>query len=364
MLVGTALGSAGLERHSCENAAATSLDESAAKLDRFYNPPPPPHDRWIQDWDHLEGVPAHIDPASGRPVHVMRHLLFIRHGQYVLPTRETEHLDPVLTAKGREQARITGRRIQSLGYPISAIHVSTMARARETADLIAESFPGLTPQPLSLISEGTPCDHVPRHPTWVPSDEEKATEPARTAKGFETLVQRWREVDGKQVKSKEEWMAAHLAQLHRNEAAADAAREARSKDAGRPDDAGEDAESGPTQVGANAAAAAASAAASTTNGAAVKSSSKGTISIAPAAASASGKSLPPIRVDRYELVVCHGNVIRYSLLRALQLPVQAWLRFSIFNTGISHIRISHDGSVGMHTLGDTGHLSADMITYH
>jgi hypothetical protein len=32
-----------------------------------------------------------------------------------------------------------------------------------------------------------------------------------------------------------------------------------------------------------------------------------------------------------------GNVIRYATLRALQLPVQAWLRLAIYNTGMTHI---------------------------
>jgi len=39
--------------------------------------------------------------------------------------------------------------------------------------------------------------------------------------------------------------------------------------------------------------------------------------------------------DTHELLVCHGNVIRYCTLRALQLPPEAWLRLSHPNCGIT-----------------------------
>lgn len=68
--------------------------------------------------------------------------------------------------------------------------------------------------------------------------------------------------------------------------------------------------------------------------------------------------------SEYEIVVCHGNVIRYCVLRALQLPPQAWLRLAIWNCGITHIEIRPDGGVSMHALGDTGHLEKGFITYH
>jgi serine/threonine-protein phosphatase PGAM5 len=33
----------------------------------------------------------------------------------------------------------------------------------------------------------------------------------------------------------------------------------------------------------------------------------------------------------FEIVVCHGNVIRFFMMRALQLPPEAWLRLCTFN---------------------------------
>ena len=37
----------------------------------------------------------------------------------------------------------------------------------------------------------------------------------------------------------------------------------------------------------------------------------------------------------FEIIVGHGNVIRYFFCRALQLPPEVWLRFSTFNCSIS-----------------------------
>lgn len=68
--------------------------------------------------------------------------------------------------------------------------------------------------------------------------------------------------------------------------------------------------------------------------------------------------------ETFELIVCHGNVIRYMLLRSLQLDPTAWLRFSIQNCGITWIRIRPNGNVSVRTVGDVGHLDYDEITYH
>ena len=41
----------------------------------------------------------------------------------------------------------------------------------------------------------------------------------------------------------------------------------------------------------------------------------------------------------YDIIVCHMNVIRYFVLRALQLPPEAWLRLGGFNGSIAHLTI-------------------------
>ncbi|KAI0230861.1 Serine/threonine-protein phosphatase PGAM5, mitochondrial [Lamellibrachia satsuma] len=66
--------------------------------------------------------------------------------------------------------------------------------------------------------------------------------------------------------------------------------------------------------------------------------------------------------DSYEVVVCHANVIRYFVCRALQFPPEAWLRMSLYNGSITWVTISPSGRVSLRTLGDAGHMAPDMLT--
>jgi serine/threonine-protein phosphatase PGAM5 len=60
--------------------------------------------------------------------------------------------------------------------------------------------------------------------------------------------------------------------------------------------------------------------------------------------------------DSYELIICHANVIRYFVCRALQFPPEGWLRISLANTSITWIVIRPNGRVVLKALGDSGHL--------
>lgn len=62
--------------------------------------------------------------------------------------------------------------------------------------------------------------------------------------------------------------------------------------------------------------------------------------------------------DSHTLVVCHANVIRYFVCRALQLPPEAWLRLSLPHCSISHVKIHPDGRVSLSAFGDIAHLGA------
>lgn len=66
----------------------------------------------------------------------------------------------------------------------------------------------------------------------------------------------------------------------------------------------------------------------------------------------------------YELVVCHGNVIRLFICRSLQIPPELWLRFCVFNCSISHIVINPGGKCSVYQVGDVGHLDGrEEVTY-
>ncbi|XP_077895605.1 serine/threonine-protein phosphatase PGAM5, mitochondrial isoform X4 [Ictidomys tridecemlineatus] len=66
--------------------------------------------------------------------------------------------------------------------------------------------------------------------------------------------------------------------------------------------------------------------------------------------------------DSYEIFICHANVIRYIVCRALQFPPEGWLRLSLNNGSITHLVIRPDGRVALRTLGDTGFMPPNKIT--
>jgi serine/threonine-protein phosphatase PGAM5 len=71
---------------------------------------------------------------------------------------------------------------------------------------------------------------------------------------------------------------------------------------------------------------------------------------------------PSQEKDSHTLIVCHGNVIRYFVCRALQLPGSAWLRFNLHHASITWIRIDPTGRVVCKFYGDSGHLPKSHVT--
>ncbi|OQR75238.1 serine/threonine-protein phosphatase PGAM5 [Tropilaelaps mercedesae] len=61
------------------------------------------------------------------------------------------------------------------------------------------------------------------------------------------------------------------------------------------------------------------------------------------------------------LLVCHANVIRYFLFRALQLPEDGWHRFSIQHASITHIEIKPSGRVVARAVGETNFMPDELI---
>ena len=65
----------------------------------------------------------------------------------------------------------------------------------------------------------------------------------------------------------------------------------------------------------------------------------------------------------FEVIVCHGNLIRYFFCRTLQLPPEAWLRMSLFNCSITYLVLRPSGFVSARMLGDIGHLDYDQCSF-
>ncbi|VDN24835.1 unnamed protein product [Gongylonema pulchrum] len=67
--------------------------------------------------------------------------------------------------------------------------------------------------------------------------------------------------------------------------------------------------------------------------------------------------------DSWELIVCHGNVIRYFVCRALQFPPEGWLRMSVGHCSITWLIVYPNGTVSVRTLGDIGHLPREKVSF-
>ncbi len=75
------------------------------------------------------------------------------------------------------------------------------------------------------------------------------------------------------------------------------------------------------------------------------------------------RNIPEERKDEFEIIVCHGNVIRFFFCRALQLPPEAWLRMSTYNCSLTYIMITPSGRVSCRMMGDIGHLGYENSTF-
>lgn len=67
--------------------------------------------------------------------------------------------------------------------------------------------------------------------------------------------------------------------------------------------------------------------------------------------------------DSHDIVVCHGNVIRYLVCRALDVDPAAWLGMSIANASLTIIQVKADGTCKLVAFADSGHIPWSMTTY-
>ncbi len=71
---------------------------------------------------------------------------------------------------------------------------------------------------------------------------------------------------------------------------------------------------------------------------------------------------PSPEADRHDLVVCHGNVIRWFVTRALKVDPHAWLGMSIANCSLTVITVKPDGAMKVLSFSDSGHLPPNLET--
>lgn len=71
---------------------------------------------------------------------------------------------------------------------------------------------------------------------------------------------------------------------------------------------------------------------------------------------------PSPDADRHDIIVCHGNVIRYFVTKVLGVDTDAWLRMSIGNCSLTVVKITADGSMKLLSYGDVGHIPPNLQT--
>lgn len=71
----------------------------------------------------------------------------------------------------------------------------------------------------------------------------------------------------------------------------------------------------------------------------------------------------PDENDRNDIIVCHGNVIRYFVTKVLKVDPLSWLQMSITNCSLTIVRITPNGSMKLDTFSDYGHIPENMRTF-
>lgn len=67
--------------------------------------------------------------------------------------------------------------------------------------------------------------------------------------------------------------------------------------------------------------------------------------------------------DTYDVLVCHGNVIRWAMMQAVGADVKNWVNLDCGNASLTIISIRPDGSVRPVMYSDVGHIPVDKQTW-
>ena len=70
----------------------------------------------------------------------------------------------------------------------------------------------------------------------------------------------------------------------------------------------------------------------------------------------------PDHLDRHDIIVCHGNVIRYFVTKVLGVDTMSWLGMSIGNCSLTVVSIRSDGAMKLLSFNDMGHIPANLQT--
>jgi len=196
--------------------------------------------------------------ADTAPSPAYRTLYLVRHGEYDHADPRDARLGNALVPIGVAQARLLGARLRALPFRFAAFRASPLARALQTAQVLAQDLPEV---PLEIDPNLEECTPPTRRSEVIADESAEALAACRAQ--LERLVAEW---------------------------------------------------------------------------------------------------LKPSARERNDLLVAHGNVIRYLVTRALGVDPTAWLEMSIGNASLTMIRVEPDGRFKVLAVGDVGHLPSSLQT--
>ena len=279
--------------------------------------------KWNSDWDKRSQQPS-------APARTSRYLVLVRHGQY-------EHRSGALTTLGRQQARILGRRLARLPYTFDQVHVSDVLRARETCDIVMEELrqEEETEGRGSYNSNKKNDNNNHNNNNNKNDDNNNNNNNNNNGDGWNNGSNY--DTESEAEEEKESTHCHHKQQVQQEPLVTNLL-----------------AEGAPCPPEPPHATWAPEPAEFFADGARIEAGFR--------------KFFYRPKNDQqdttHELLVCHGNVIRYCTLRALQLPPEAWLRLSHANCAMTVVRISAGGHCSLESFGDAGHLEGENRTFN
>ena len=62
------------------------------------------------------------------------------------------------------------------------------------------------------------------------------------------------------------------------------------------------------------------------------------------------------------VIVCHANVIRYFVMRAMQVDPSAWLRITLHHGSVTKMRVFGNGDIRIYTVGESSFMPCDKLS--
>lgn len=66
--------------------------------------------------------------------------------------------------------------------------------------------------------------------------------------------------------------------------------------------------------------------------------------------------------DQHDVLVCHGNVIRYFIVRAMHAPLRLWTQMEIYHASITRLLVDEAGKIRLVTHNEVSHLPRALWT--